>query len=320
MKLLTNQKQREIIPIFFAVDDNYAPYLAVALRSLIDNASRKHRYEINVLIDTLSEANRSLISDLEDESFTVRFISVTEKLRTICSKLHIRDYYTRATYYRFFVPDMFPEYDRGLYLDCDIIVTGDISELYHARLGKNLVAAINEEVISEIDEFGEYSEQVLGISRFKYFNAGILLMNLHEMRRIRIEERFAELLEERIYTVAQDQDYLNVICKDKVTMLGLTWNKTPMPGTDLSFLPNIIHYKINFKPWRYDGIPFGEEFWKYARKTPCYSLLWSAKENYTDAERKRDSDQYDALVALAVKEVECELRRATDIYIEAEAI
>ncbi|MBQ8409850.1 MAG: glycosyltransferase family 8 protein [Clostridia bacterium] len=299
-------KKRECIPVFFAVDDCYAPFLCVALRSLIDNSSRRYDYHINILIDTLSDENKALLKGMQTENVFVDFVEVAEKLKSIYSRLHMRDYYTKATYYRFFVPEMFSQYDRGVYLDCDIVLTADVANLYHSPLGKNLVAAVNDEIIADIEVFAQYSEQVLKIPRTEYFNAGILVMNLAEMRRVQIEKQFADMLSQRTYRVAQDQDYLNKLCYGKVYQLPLKWNKTPMPDSDRNRIPKIAHYKINFKPWKYDNVPYGELFWEYAAKTPIYECLLNAKEAYTEDEKLRDSKQYAGLVQLALTEIEQE--------------
>ena len=298
------KKAKELIPIFFATDDRYVPFLCVALNSLITNSSPKNDYKIHVLIDTLSEENKKILRDMQTDSVSVDFHSVTARLQGICKRLHIRDYYSKATYYRFFIPEMFPEYNRGVYLDCDIVITDDIAKLYHAPLGNNLVAAAHEEVMTDIDVFGQYSESVLGIPRNEYFNAGILTMNLAKMREEKIEEQFASLLGKRTYRVAQDQDYLNVICYRKATLLSTNWNKTPMPYANRNKIPKIAHYKINFKPWRYDNIPYAELFWKYAENTHFYADLLEQKATYTAEEKLRDTLQYEGLVSLAISEVE----------------
>lgn len=303
MKSTIKQTTREIIPVFFAVDDNYAPYLAVSLNSLIATASSKYEYDINVLIETISDENKQIIENMATENVKVKFVSVKERLRAICERLHMRDYYTKATYYRFFIPAMFPEYDRGLYFDCDIAITDDVAKLYHCHLGNNLLAGVPDEIITDIEVFGRYSEKVLGIPRYEYFNAGILVMNLAEMRRVNIEKQFSELLSLRTYRVAQDQDYLNVLCYGKTTLLSKKWNKTPLPTSNPYVIPKIAHYKINYKPWRYDGVIYGELFWKYAEGTVYYNSLLEAKNAYTEEEKARDARQYEGLVALAIEEV-----------------
>ena len=297
-------KTKEIIPIFFAVDDNYAKYLCVALRSLVDNRSDKYDYKIHVLIENLSDDIKEAILEFEVENVKIEFVDVTDNLRSICERLHMRDYYTKATYYRFFVPEMFPKYSKGLYLDCDIAITCDIAKLYKKPLGQNLVVAVPDEIMTDIDVFGRYAETVLGVPRNEYFNAGILVMNLSEMRKMNIEKKFAELLSERTFRVAQDQDYLNVICYGRTTLINKIWNKTPMPYSDPTKTPRIAHYKINYKPWKYDGVVYGELFWEYAKRTRFYNELLEAKNSYTEAEKQRDQSQYDSLVELAINETE----------------
>lgn len=312
-KMENNVKFAKHIPIFFAVDDNYARYLCVSLQSLIENSSKDNFYDINVLVEELTEENVNDILKMETDNVRIKFVSVTQKLRDICKKLHMRDYYTKATYYRFFIPELFPQYDKGLYLDCDIVLNADAAELFDTELGDNYIAAIPEEFITDVEVFGIYSEKVLGVPRQEYINAGILVMNLSIMREVHIKEQFASLLEKATYRVAQDQDYLNVICKDKTVILDKTWNRTPMPYADLSETPKIAHYKINFKPWKFDGIPYGDLFWKYARGTSHYEELLAYKKSYGEDLKTRDKKQYEDLVRLALSEID-EKEREQEIF------
>ena len=294
---------RNQVPIFFAVDDNYVPFLCVALQSLSDNRSMRYDYKISVLIEVLSDESRRAISSFECENISIEFVDVRENVKALCNRLHMRDYYTKATYYRFFIPDMFPQYDRGLYLDCDIVINSDIARLYNCPMGNHVIAGIPEEVVTDIDVFGRYSEKVLRIPRNNYINAGVIVMNLKKMREIEIEKQFAALLNKRVYKVAQDQDYLNLICHGDIFYITKIWNKTPMPDSDESITPHLVHYKINFKPWRYDNIPYSEYFWKYAEKTEFSGMLCDMKANYSQAEIDRDTAQYEGLVALAEEEI-----------------
>ena len=72
-------------------------------------------------------------------------------------------------------------------------------------------------------------------------------MNLKKMRKIGIEQKFANLLSVRACKVAQDQDYLNLLCQGDIFYLNKKWNKTPMPDSNTDIIPNIVHYKINFR-------------------------------------------------------------------------
>ena len=134
-------KEKRIIPIFFAIDDSYTPFLAVALQSLIDNASKEYNYLIKILHTNVQEENQKQIKKFESENVNIEYVDLSYYIEKVKDKLYTRDYYTNTTYFRLFLPELYPQYDKVLYLDSDIIVVGDISELYNTEMGTNLVAA-----------------------------------------------------------------------------------------------------------------------------------------------------------------------------------
>ena len=110
---------------------------------------------------------------------------------------------------------MYPEYEKVLYMDCDIVVLGDIAELYNTDISNLYLAASPEEVMAEVKVFGDYAEKALDVPVSEYFNAGIMVMNLSEFRKQKIEEKFFEMINRFRFRVTQDEDYLNVLCKGK---------------------------------------------------------------------------------------------------------
>lgn len=291
----------KIIPLVFAVDDNYAPFLGVTLKSIIENSSKDFLYKIYVLNTGLTSRNVKRISALAVDNFEIKYIDVNNELRKIRDRLFIRDYYTDTTYYRFFIPELFPEYDKVLYLDSDIVVLDDIAKLYNTDIGDNLLGAVQEEVMANIEVFGNYVEEGLGIACKNYFNAGVALLNLKELRSFNILQKFLAMIDKYKFEVTQDQDYLNVLCQDRVTMIELGWNKTPFK--DVCFDERkikLIHYKLSFKPWLYDDVTYADYFWKYAEKTSFYREILNIKLAYTDENRERDSIAYKNLMQLAL--------------------
>lgn len=289
------------IPLVFAVDDNYAPFLGVTLKSIIENSSKEFLYKIYVLNTGLTARNVKRISALALDNFEIKYIDVNNELCKIRDRLFIRDYYTNTTYYRFFIPELFPEYDKVLYLDSDIVVLDDIAKLYNTDIGDNLLGAVQEEVMANVEVFGNYVEEGLGIACKNYFNAGVALLNLKELRSFNILQKFLAMVDKYKFEVTQDQDYLNVLCQDRVTMIELGWNKTPFK--DVWFDERnikLIHYKLSFKPWLYDDVVYANYFWKYAEKTSFYREILNIKLAYTDENRERDSIAYKNLMQLAL--------------------
>lgn len=289
------------IPIFFATDDAYAPLLAVSIRSLLDNASKNYFYRIHVLASHMSDENKKRIRSLSTENSRISFDDPGKRLERIERSISLRDYYSAATYYRIFIADMFKSYDRAIYLDSDTVVTGDISEMFFTDIGGSLVGAVHDNVMF-VDTFGEYVEKVVNVHRDRYFNAGILLINLSLFRKEQIELKFIELLEKRSFPVAQDQDYLNILCKDRVHYFPYEWNLVPDPAL-VGREPKIIHFKMAHRPWHYDNIAYGEYFWKYAEKTEFYNDIVAVKRSRTDADALRDEEIGKNLLSLALEEM-----------------
>ena len=295
------------IPVFYACDDNFAKYAAVSIYSLKKNASRLNTYNVHVLHTGLSEEARKTLLSLADANFNIVFDDVNEYLSTVSEKLPVRDYYSVTTYYRFFIAEMHPEYDKAIYVDSDTVVQGDISELYRTDLGGNLLAACADRVVTENDTFGEYCERVLGIPRGEYLQAGMLLINCDRFRVGYVLDRFIQLLNTYNFIVAQDQDYLNVICRGRVLWLDGRWNAETFcePGFPITEA-KVIHYNMANKPWHFRDCKYADVFWRYAGETPVYSELLRELEEYTDAERERDLRVGGGLLALARSEIERE--------------
>ena len=297
----------EVIPIFFAVDDVYSPFLAVTLQSLTENASKNYYYSIKILYTNMQEENKKKLAKYESENVKIEFVDLNYYIQKIQDKLYTRDYYTNTTYFRLFIPSLYPQYDKAIYLDGDIVVLGDISELYNINMGDNLIAAAPDDVIQNTKVFQEYAEKVVGVADYRnYFNAGVLLMNLDELRKFDFLDKFLYLLETVKFSVAQDQDYLNRLCKGRTKIISIAWDRMPMP-TDkiLDDEIKLIHYNLAYKPWHFDNVLYKEHFWKYAEKTEYIDEIKKIKEAYTESDRYQDMEQYKKLQALAQKECDC---------------
>ena len=297
----------EVIPIFFAVDDGYIPFLAVALQSLIENSSKNYYYSIKILYTNIEEENKQKISKYKKENVNIEFVDLNYYIKKVKDKLYTRDYYTKTTYFRLFIPNLYPQYDKAIYLDSDIVVLGDIAELYNVNMGNNLIAAAPDDVIQTTKVFQEYAEKVVGVADYRnYFNAGILLMNLDEFRKFNFQEKFLYLLETIKFTVAQDQDYLNRLCKGKVKIIDKAWDRMPIAIDDMKEEDiKVIHYNLAYKPWHFENVLYKAYFWKYAQKTEFYKQIEDIRKSYTEEERFKDMEQYKKLQDLAKKESDC---------------
>ena len=277
------------IPVFFAVDDNYVDFLRVSLASIIDNAKdKKYRYVFYIIHNGLSIESRKAINQLRSKRFKIRYFHVGAHLERLEKNFAVRDYYTLTTYYRLLIPDAFFYLDKALYLDCDITVLGDLSNLYKFDIGDNLLGAVRDHSVQIVPEFIKYVEEALKIKKEDYFNAGILVMNLKKMRQVHLLRRVYEISKNTVFKIAQDQDLLNVICKNSVTYLPSSWNVMPL-GERTNQL-SLIHYNLIYKPWKRRDIMYQEYFWHYVEKVDLFKeineRLESLTPEYFEAEQK----------------------------------
>ncbi len=295
---------RKEIPIFFSTDDNYIPYLDVALSSIIANASKEYDYRIIVLNTGVAAKGAEIVKRNERPGFRIDFIDISEPLAAIKSRFKNVYHFSLASYYRLFIASLFPEYDKVIYLDCDLVVLGDISELFSVELGDNILGAAPEEFVQNTDVFRAYAEKALGLDPDGYVNSGVLLMNLKEFRKNRIEAKFTKLIKEYDFDLLDpDQAYLNYLCRGKIHVLPNGWNKEPMPIA-LEGEKNIVHYALYKKPWQYSDVIDGEYFWHYAESSPFYETIRERLLSFGGAEKAKKEAAAKEILEHAVRIVE----------------
>ena len=169
------------IPIVMSSDNNIIFTAGVALTSLLENASSDTFYEINFLhTSDVTEENKNKILCLKYQysNMSLKFYDMGEKFKDIPTTEGYHVNYVSA--YKMLIPSMFPQYDKVLYLDTDIIVRGDLSEFYNFDIRDNYLAGTP--VLVNIVSCYEYLCKMLEINDLSsYINAGVMLMNLRKI-------------------------------------------------------------------------------------------------------------------------------------------
>lgn len=289
------------VNLFFACDDSYVPFLAVTLTSIRENCDPSRDYAIRILQTGIQEESKQRLTRLvASDHFTVEFVDMGAVIENVSDQLHTRDYYSKSTYYRLFIPELFPQLDKALYLDCDLVLLTDVSRLFDIPLGKNLVGAVPDGAVATIKPFRKYVKKRLKVQPDQYFNAGVLLMNLKEMRACNFTEIFLRLLESVTFQVAQDQDYLNVICRKRTRLLDGGWNTMPYgPQQDD---PMLIHYNLNSKPWWQPDVLHGEYFWDYAERSGYLDEITAIANDFTQEQLRCSEKQTLRLIRLGQRQ------------------
>ncbi|MDY4523203.1 MAG: DUF4422 domain-containing protein [Atopobium sp.] len=290
---------KKIVPVVFASDNNYVPMLSTTMFSMLCNANPSNFYDIVVLERNIDGARRETIQKMVADfgNASVRFYNVSRMIRGYDLSTN-NEHISLETYYRFLVQEILSFYDKVLYLDSDLIVRGDVSELFDTELGTNLLAAAHD-----LDYLGnlnmndgkrmKYTVEELGlVDPYEYFQAGVLVLNTAQMRKLHTVSEWMDIVSEADY-IYDDQDILNAECQGRVTYLPFNWNVMHDCGGRVAavfrFAPNdffdaynasranpkIIHYAGWEKPWVNTRCDYATEYWRYARAMPFYEELIS---------------------------------------------
>lgn len=269
-----------MIHIACNIDANFMQHCAVTLVSLFEN-NNSADICVHIVAPSLSEENQQILRNLvASYGNDIRFYFPPEDLLSCFAIKKFGKRISMATYYRCMFSAILPDdVEKVLYLDCDIVVLGDISEFWNTDLS-GCGAACIEDIGKDEDE--RY-ERLHYDRSYSYFNAGVLLINLDYWREHKVDKQCVEYFQtypERI--LFNDQDLLNVVLhKDKV-FVPLKWNMQDgfyRYGIDKKVAdwnsfreellhPVILHY-TNKKPWNYDSMhPLRSEYYKYLDMTP----------------------------------------------------
>ena len=314
---------KPVVPVVLAADNTYVPMLATTLGSMLANASDDYHYDIIIMTRNITTARqerlRAFCASLR--STTVTFYNVTRLLGSYKLTTN-NEHISVETYYRFLIQDALPFYDKVLYLDSDLVICGDVSELYATELGDNMLGAV-----IDADYLGNlgvtdgkrlaYSTDVLNMKDpYGYFQAGVLVMNTDELRRTIPVRTWLTAAQDPKY-IYNDQDILNEYCQGRVVYLDLSWNVLhdgySRIGNFISRAPvkvyqdflasrkneRVVHYAGGDKPWKNVECDRFELYWRYARQTPFYEELMAhlAKSASTDPQWMLGrSTEYEPLV------------------------
>lgn len=283
------------IPIFFSFNNNYVEPAAVAFYSLLNKAKNDVFYEMYVLHSDIIEEKQALLLNIVNKqgNAELNFINVNSFLSELWKKETFNfnvanSFFTADTIVRCFGSRFFPQYDKIIYSDVDIVVVDDISEIFNLDLEDKYIAGVR----NTFSKYSEYELSHLKPEHYemlydKYIAGGIWVMNLQKIRRDNLEKKMIEVIQdETIEKRWNDQDIINISCEGKVGFIPLNYISYPYlidllqdPKFDSDYTreelydsiinPKIIHFAA-FKPWN---------------SNPNYSSLWWTIFDYLKLEK-----------------------------------
>lgn len=264
----------EDINVCMTFDDNYLYHGMVAIASLLKNVQKNAKINLNLLCSkNLSVSSRKIITDEFKKNIEIIFWDVDDKLfkNFPLNRKHINV----NTYYRLVIDKLFSHLDKVIYIDADVVVYGNIAELWNEDLEGNLIAGA-------LDEGGVSQTRRLQLPpSSNYINAGVLVFNLKEIRQkySDVFEKYCEkYVEYKDKIILQDQDILNIVYFESIKVLDLRWNinsrlfsqnnleRKYSEDDEKNAISNagIIHYTDTYKPWTFFcSHPHVDLYWKY---------------------------------------------------------
>ncbi|USL95961.1 glycosyltransferase family 8 protein [Riemerella anatipestifer] len=238
-------KKMTDFPIVFTSDDKYIKYTSVTIASIISNANKNFNYRFYILADHISDYNQRLLKEFvsKHKNCCIDFIILTNLNK---EQFYVKDYYSAVTYYRFYIPEIFKQYDRVLYLDGDVVVEADISEFTTIDFENNAVIAVQDTKHCNFIKSGgedwytkDYFYDILKMNNpEQYFNTGVIAFNLKMMREQCIQDKLFALLEEIKNPKLLDQDILNSVLT--------RWGGVKFISNKYNFMANIRTAPLNY--------------------------------------------------------------------------
>ena len=278
-KIFNNEQaiksQNSNIHIYFATDANYLPQSAAAIASILANYKEYKMLNFHILYSDITEVQLKTFEKLKDDwNFNIDFIKINKDDFNQYAQNQDMKHLSIGAFYRFIIPQIAPkDINKVIYLDCDLIVKGDISELFNQDITGYMAGVIEDIVAKE-------QLQKLSMKSDKYFNSGVLLLNLEEIRKTNFISEILEYFNKNIDIIEfHDQDILNGIWDGKVKFLDDRFNaqsyyffqkkRYKKMGIKQMQNPVIIHFTGSLKPWQiYCNHPLWMEYFKYLQLTP----------------------------------------------------
>jgi len=265
------------IPIFFTFDDNYTIPAAVAFNTLLKRAPEDVFYKLYVLNNGMMEENLNILYEVVNQyqNVSLEFRKTDGFLQDEWEHGSFFGHqenkqFTMETLYRCFAAKFFPEYDKIIYSDVDIVIMDDISELYDVNLENKYIGAVKY-VFNKFhykQQFGYMKPEYVEKFKDTYFVGGVWVLNLKKIREDNLEEKMKEIIcDNSLEKAYLDQDVMNFACDNNVEYISLRYISYPYMESSLSkmkepldtsytpfeiwesiYFPKILHYAAK-KPW-----------------------------------------------------------------------
>lgn len=286
---------QKVIPVMFCYDTNYVIQSAVAFYSLMEHANPKYNYKFYILHSDITDKQQEMLNSTvkQFKNCELNFINMQHKFDKEWNECYRGDHFSKEVMYKLLTASIFPQYDKIVVSDVDVVFLGDISPAYFSideKKDKEYIAGVKP--IGKLkgylqnysDKWSQSEIDILGETC-----GGFLVMNLKRIREENVEQKFIQSLKDNSYRLNQmEQDILNIVCEGRIKHLPLGYvacsymwdyyksdndfktdvNYTEKEIRDAMESPIQLHYATSIKPWKNVDCTLSATWFTYLAKTP----------------------------------------------------
>ncbi len=269
-----------VVPIAMAADDNYTYPTLVAITSLMENSKKDTHYDIYIMTPgEFAEENSQKLLNLQekyDNRCKISLIDMKDRYKDTNDRGHI----TTPTYYRLSLSSLLPSLNKIIWLDGDTLTFEDLTDMFNIGMdGVYYKGFLDNNV---------HGTKAFGVENDHYICAGVMLINLEQLRQDNMEAKFDAFIKENNEKLVQhDQTVINVVCAKNNGVLPAKYGIFNFGVEDASRVytrglvaknrytedemisayrkPAILH--CIHKPWTDPAWSKANLWWDYAEKT-----------------------------------------------------
>ena len=282
--LFPTQSDRHII---FGVDGKFIAHSLITIMSIIKHAGSS-AYHFHLISSELSTLDQARLSEIFSQS--IHGLTLHHLQNELFSHFPTTELFTRATYYRFLTPLILSDAEKILYLDADIVCLNPLDELWQHPLPPDVMAL----VVGESEELQTQLSESVSLRSQRYFNAGMMFINVKLWNSEQISEQAFELLAEKGHQFRfLDQDALNILLQERVLYIDPRFNTITMLAhddrgyaLDVPKQTCLLHYAGADKPWQvWNQQQVCHYYRDIYKASPLASLPYEQPKNAQQAKR-----------------------------------
>jgi lipopolysaccharide biosynthesis glycosyltransferase len=261
-----------VIPVVIVTDEHYVIHLAALLKSIEANHKTAEKIAVYVIADGVKASSQKKIqASIDVNMFSIKWVTAQEAIPAGVVLPLDRTSYPITIYLRLFIEHIVPaDTQKAIFLDVDMIMLEDISNLYYQDLGTNVIAAVQDPRLLTFDNSwgGIFNYEKLGFAPdTKYFNTGLIVFDIPKWKAGNFAQKVIDCINDNIeFANYPDQYGFNVVMANQWLELDTRWNYFASGDIERPYIIHFISRKPFYKSYNYNS-SYRDLFYGYLKQT-----------------------------------------------------